>query len=170
MKGLAIVAALGSFVLTLVYLMPSNPMIPVDGATPSDWNADSFWQSNWGPSGVHKGIDIFAQKGTGVHAASSGLVIYSGNLSLGGNAVTILGAGWHVHYYAHMDTVTARFLDVADRGEQIGTVGNTGNAAGKPPHLHYSVMNLFPDTNRRTPGPEGWKRMFYKDPTTYLND
>ena len=46
-------------VLTAGLLIPERAVIPVEGATPRDWNAKSFWYEPWGISGVHKGIDIF---------------------------------------------------------------------------------------------------------------
>jgi len=38
-------------------------------------------------------------------------------------------------YYAHLATVTASVGQRVDQGQQIGTVGSTGNSSG--PHLHY---------------------------------
>ena len=50
------------------YLIPESPAIPVKGASSKDWNSQTFWYEPWGPSGVHKGIDIFAAKNTAVIA------------------------------------------------------------------------------------------------------
>ncbi len=66
-------------VLALGYLVPERLVIPVAGATTSDWNDATFWYEPWGASGVHKGIDIFAPKGKDVLAATGGLVVFSGN-------------------------------------------------------------------------------------------
>ncbi|WP_296885627.1 M23 family metallopeptidase [Thiobacillus sp.] len=68
-------------------LAPAGAFVqPVAGAARRDWNPASFWHGNWGASGVHKGIDIFARTGTPVAAAQSGLVLYTGNISLGGTS------------------------------------------------------------------------------------
>jgi len=66
-------------------------------------------------------------------------------------------------------------LDVAEgewvwRGEAIGAVGSTGNAAGKPPHLHYAIITPVPYPWRITTEPQGWRRMFFLDPGAALAD
>ena len=49
-------------------------------------------------------------------------------------------------------------------GKKIGTVGTTGNAVGKPPHLHYAVVTPVPYVWRMGAGQQGWKKMFYLNP------
>ncbi|OWY19961.1 M23 family peptidase [Sphingobacteriales bacterium UPWRP_1] len=154
--------------LLLPLLLPGSLVIPVQNATPRDWNANSFWHYPWGVSGVHKGIDIFAPKGRPVLAAGSGLVVYSGQISLGGNVVLVLGAKWRLHYYAHLQNATVQTGQWVWQGSQLGFVGNTGNAAGKPPHLHYSVASLLPYVWRRDNEPQGWRKMFYLNPHELL--
>lgn len=146
------------------FLIPENPVIPVTDATPADWNPESFWYEPWGASGVHKGIDIFAATDQHVVASTGGIVLYRGNLSRGGNVVVILGPRWRLHYYAHLADFDADAGRWVSRGTRLGAVGDSGNAAGKPPHLHYSVVTLIPYPWRATTDTEGWKRMFYLDP------
>jgi len=156
--------------LLLLLLWPDDPLIPVAGASRADWNPRSFWHYPWGSSGVHKGIDIFAPEGRPVLAATSGLVFRSGVYGNGGNMIAILGPRLRVHYYAHLSR-----LDVDDgawvwRGDVIGTVGTTGNAAGRPPHLHYVIATVIPYPWRITFGPQGWRKMFFLDPGAALTD
>ena len=151
-------------ILALGMLLPARGVIPVQNATSRDWNANSFWYAPWGKSGVHKGIDIFAKKGTPVIASTSGLVVYTGNISMGGNVVAVLGAKWRIHYYAHLQNINAKTWDFAGKGDIIGSVGDSGNAAGKPPHLHYSVMSLVPYPWRVSTETQGWKKMFMLNP------
>ncbi len=148
--------------------VPQCLVIPVQGATRPDWNPRTFWHSPWGASGVHKGIDIFAREGTPVLSAAPGLVLYAGTLALGGNVVVVAGPKWRIHYYAHLREIEAAVLRPVSRGETIGTVGATGNAAGKPPHLHYAIATPIPCVWRADRGVQGWKKMFYLDPLDYL--
>ncbi len=156
-KFLTIILALGLFI-------PERGVIPVKNSMKNDWNTKSFWYSPWGKSGVHKGIDIFAKHGTPVLSSTSGLVIYSGNLDMGGNVSAVLGPKWRIHYYAHLATIDTETLNWVSRSEVIGSVGDTGNATGKPPHLHYSVLSLVPYPWRASTEPQGWKKMFFMDP------
>jgi murein DD-endopeptidase MepM/ murein hydrolase activator NlpD len=147
---------------------PERPRIPVAGATATDWNHATFWHEPWGRSGVHKGIDIFAPKGTLVLAPTFGVVLFSGEIALGGKVVIALGPGWRLHYFAHLDeTATWPGQPIAS-GSSLGRVGDSGNAVGRPPHLHYSIMTLLPRPWRADGATQGWKKMFYLDPTEYL--
>jgi hypothetical protein len=93
------------------------------------------WHAPRSPHRLHEGEDIFARRGTPVYSATRGIVTRIGEKGLGGNAVSILGAGGRVYYYAHLD----RFAPGLRAGNEvtpdtlIGFVGNTGNARTTPP-------------------------------------
>lgn len=150
------------------FLVPERLIIPVDGASVNDWNEDTFWYEPWGASGVHKGIDIFASQGKDVVAATGGFVTYTGKLGLGGNVVMIIGPKWRLHYYAHMGSTTVSVGDFVSRGKPIGSIGTSGNAAGKPPHLHYTIVSLIPYLWRADTESQGWKKIFYLDANAKL--
>ncbi len=160
------------FTLSLVligFIIPNNMQIPVAGATKNSWNPASFWYYPWGKSGTHKGIDIFAKEGTDVLAATSGIVIYKGEISMGGNVIVVLGPKWRIHYYAHLRSFNISAFSFVSRGEKIAEVGTTGNAQGKPPHLHYSYVTLIPYLWRIDFDHQGWKKIFYLNPVDYFN-
>jgi len=165
-----------TLVFVIIFLMslagglyiPENLSIPVQGATKADWNAKSFWFSPWGKSGVHKGIDIFAKEGISVIAASPGLVVNAGFTPGGGNVVSVLGPKWRVHYYAHLKTIKVNNGEFVRQGETIGTVGSTGNAVGKAPHLHYAIITQIPYFWLFETGKYGLDRMFYLNPHEHL--
>jgi murein DD-endopeptidase MepM/ murein hydrolase activator NlpD len=150
-------------------LIPERAIVPVQGATSRDWNPRSFWYEPWGASGVHKGIDIFAPKGQPVLASAPGIVIYSGKLGIGGNVVAILGPKWHVHYFAHLDSSSVRTLSFVRTGRVVGKVGNSGNAAGKQPHLHFAILSVLPRPWAYSTHTQGWKQMFYLNPGTAVS-
>ncbi len=89
--------------------------------------------------GTHGGapaVDIFAPKGTPILAPVGG-VSRPAYYSLGGNATIIAGDDGRFYYFAHGNVpfVPGR----VEAGQQIGQVGNTGNAASTPSHLHFAV-------------------------------
>ncbi len=156
-------------ILIMGFLLPQPMNIPVQGATIQSWDKKSFWAYPWGTSITHKGIDIFADKGTDVVAATYGVVVYTHEGGKGGKSVMILGPKWRFHYYAHLDEIHAVPLKPVDLGEVIGTVGDTGNAKGKPPHLHYAITSPFPYPHLYDEvSVQGWKRMFYLNPDHWL--
>jgi murein DD-endopeptidase MepM/ murein hydrolase activator NlpD len=162
-KGLCVFLLMVLIIIIMGYSLPEKIVIPVKGATISDWNHGTFWHP-WGKSGVHKGIDIFAKEGTPVIAACTGLVVYAGRLSQGGNVVSILGPKWRIHYYAHMGKYCVQFGQLISKGSVIGTVGCTGNAVGKSPHLHYSIISQIPMVGLFKLERYGFERMFYLNP------
>ena len=149
-------------------VLPEWPQIPVQGASSRDWHPRTFWFEPWGRSGVHKGIDIFAKQGTPVLSSSYGVVLFRGELARSGKVVVALGPKWRMHYYAHLDTIDAYPGQPLLAGSQLGSVGDTGNARGKPAHLHYSIVSLLPLPLRADESTQGWKKMFYLDPSQLL--
>ncbi|MCF6438850.1 M23 family metallopeptidase [Pseudoalteromonas luteoviolacea] len=156
------------FVFFIGILLPQSLHIPVKGASVHDWHHNTFWYEPWGTSGVHKGIDIFGKKGTDVLSASSGVVLFAGQVSKGGKVVAILGPKWRIHYYAHLQSYAVHQGQWLKSGELMGTLGDTGNAKGKPAHVHYSILSLIPLPWLATLETQGWKKMFYLDPSKVL--
>jgi len=150
-------------------IFPEQLIIPVKNAKKMDWNHNTFWYAPWGQSGVHKGIDIFAPKNTDVLAATGGLVLYKGQFKLGGNVLVVLGPKWRLHYYAHLNESAVFIGKIVFTAEKIATIGDTGNARGKPYHLHYTVLSLLPYFWRWDHEVQGWKKMFYLNPSDLLS-
>jgi len=162
----AIISILLTFLVIICagLAMPEKLVIPVEGASSDDWNHNTFWYEPWGSYGVHKGVDIFGAKGKPVQSATLGYVIYTGELGKGGNVVAVLGPKWRVHYYAHMQEVTVEKGTWLSQKDKVGTLGDTGNAKGKQPHLHYSIVSLIPLPWKATSETQGWKKMFFLNP------
>lgn len=156
---------LACLIITVIgYCLPDPATIPVAGATSADWNPQSFWFYPWGKSGTHKGIDIFATAGTNVISDGYGIVTFAGELSTGGKVVLVLGPKWQMHYYAHLSQQHVHEGMLVKTGQLLGKVGTSGNAAGKDPHLHYSVKSILPRPWLIQFDEQGYKRMFYLDP------
>ncbi len=144
--------------------------MPVIGASKSDYNPKSFWHFPWGKSVTHKGVDIFAKKGTEIHSSTSGMVLYSGTISMGGNFVLVLGPKWRLHYYAHLDELKTSTFTLVSKNSVVGTVGSSDNAIGKAPHLHYSIVTLLPYIWKIDNDRQGWKKMFYLNPIEFFEN
>ena len=156
------------FVISLSFILPEGRVIPVQGATASDWNKDTFWYEPWGTSGVHKGIDIFADNNTPVIATTNMVALYKGSFSKGGKVVVALGPKWRIHYFAHLSDIDSNSGFYLEKGEQLGKVGDTGNAKGKQPHLHYSIVSLLPLPWLIDGSTQGYKKAFYLNPIDYF--
>jgi murein DD-endopeptidase MepM/ murein hydrolase activator NlpD len=117
---------------------PTALPVPVDGVRVRALR--DTWGGARSEGRKHEGIDIFAKRGTPVLSSTEGIVTQVGTNRLGGLVVWVTGPGGQRHYYAHLD----RYADVEagmriEAGRVLGYVGNTGNAKGTPPHLHYGI-------------------------------
>ena len=162
MLGIVIIAIAG-------FVVPQDLRMPVAGANANSYNHETFWYEGWGSSVVHKGVDIFAKRGTPIHSSTLGIVVAASEGGKGGKYVVILGPKWRLHYYAHLNEITTKPFTLVSHDTVIGTVGNTGNAATTPAHLHYSIATLVPYPWRIDDAPLGWQKMFYLNPIEYLD-
>jgi len=93
----------------------------------------------------HAGIDLAAREGAPVLATGDGRVVFAGRFPLRrnvrwwryGNVVVLAHGDRYLTIYAHLQDIIVRRSARVRRGEQIGTVGNTGWSTS--PHLHYEV-------------------------------
>ncbi len=86
----------------------------------------------------HYAIDIAADYGSTVRAAADGTVIYSGWKNNGGGYQVWIAHGSGLYTtYNHMSAITVPLGAHVSRGQQVGRIGQTGNATG--PHLHFEV-------------------------------
>lgn len=90
---------------------------------------------------LHQGTDIFAAHGTPLLACERGVLIKVGSDTLGGTKLWLVGASGTRYYYAHLSAFAEGVTEgkVVRAGDVIGFVGNTGNAATTPAHLHFEV-------------------------------
>jgi len=85
---------------------------------------------------LHQGCDVFATAGTPCVACVTGTVNH-GEGKNAGLYVRLVGDDGNVYYYMHLQRFAATGHVTA--GTVIGYVGDTGNAVGGPPHLHFEV-------------------------------
>jgi len=117
---------------------PAKIFMPLPGITKKQ--IANTWHAPRGGR-RHEGQDIFAKRGTPVYSATRGYVYNIGENNLGGQTVSVIGAGGRIYYYAHLDSyaVGLKEGDYVTPKTKLGFVGTTGNAQGTPPHLHFGV-------------------------------
>jgi Peptidase family M23 len=90
--------------------------------------------------GMHRGIDIAAERGAGVVAARAGTVSHAGVVGSAGLTVAVrTGDGRHVTSYLHLGAVAVKKGDTIAAGVRIGAVGTSGRRSVAEPHLHFGV-------------------------------
>lgn len=123
--------------------------IPVAGVRPEQLT-DTFTAARGGGSRVHDAIDIMAPRGTPVIAAASGTLEKLFTSKPGGLTIYVRSPDRRtITYYAHLDSYAPGLREgmAVRAGQQLGTVGSTGNADPAAPHLHFAIMQTTPDAN-----------------------
>jgi len=112
---------------------------PVQGVNGSAiWSG--FGAERDGGRRAHRGVDIFAARGTPVLAASDGWVTRVETTRVGGNVIWVQPLFGNMRlYYAHLHEQWVEPGEFVLAGQPLGAVGNTGNAVTTPPHLHFGV-------------------------------
>ncbi len=85
---------------------------------------------------VHQGVDLYAPRFAPVLAPVPGVVSPFPN-DLGGVAFHLYGDDGNRYYGAHLQALTR--TGRVGAGAVIGLVGDSGDAAGGPPHLHFEL-------------------------------
>lgn len=88
----------------------------------------------------HKGIDIKAPKGTPVIAVADGFIERVKEGGSGGKQIYLRDGSGRLYFYAHLDSWDVADFDEVTAGDRIGSVGDTGNAKGTTPHLHFEIL------------------------------
>ncbi len=90
---------------------------------------------------THKGNDLFARHGTPLVAVESGVITKASDadVGLGGITLWLTGDSGTKYYYAHNALNAVRSGERVQAGQIVAYVGNTGNAATTPPHVHFQI-------------------------------
>ena len=159
----------------------THPVEPVPSVTPK-LTAAGYVFPVYGPSaygdtfgalrpdvsgGWHHGDDVFAPLGAPLLAVADGTVFSVGWNDVGGYRLWLRDSGGNEFYYAHLSAYTS--LAVNGRhvraGDVLGFVGNTGDAADTPFHLHFEVHPVsllflgYDGAVNPTRYLDGWKRL-----------
>jgi murein DD-endopeptidase MepM/ murein hydrolase activator NlpD len=128
-------------------LRSAGLLLPVQGVRPAQLH-DTFSETRGGGTRPHEALDILAPRGTPVLAAVDGTVEKLFESVPGGHTIYEFDrTRTHAYYYAHLDRYAEGLAEgqALRRGDVIGYVGSTGNAAEDAPHLHFAIFVLGPE-------------------------
>ena len=117
-------------------------LFPVPAVPPADVAA-SF--ADIRRDGIHEALDIPAPRGAPVVAVDDGVVAKLFHSVPGGLTVYLFDRDrGFAYYYAHLDGYAPNLHETQPvrRGDVIGYVGSSGDAAAGSPHLHFAIFKL----------------------------
>tara|TARA_Y100000389_G_C17468006_1_gene527491 strand:- start:5625 stop:6440 length:816 start_codon:yes stop_codon:yes gene_type:complete len=109
---------------------------PVEGTVTGVYGTERYYNGKKGS--FHNGHDIAAKTGTSIKAPSGGKIILTGNYYYNGKFVMINHGNNLISIFLHMNNISVKKDTIVNKGQIIGTVGNTGLSSGS--HLHWSVL------------------------------
>ncbi len=121
------------------------------GAQGYQWPVKGPVVQRYSPLHGRRGIDISAARGTSVGAARDGRVVFRSFLPGLGQVVILEHQFQFLTLYGHLSSIRVNCGNRVSRGQVIGRVGSSGNAAS--PRLHLRVYVNYRNT---------------KDPMAYL--
>ena len=101
----------------------------------------------------HQGTDIMGPMGSPVYAFTDGVISRHSNSRLGGISLYLRGDDGQTYFYTHLQGYASAGAvgNRVEAGEHIAYNGNTGNARGGAPHIHFerhpgggSAVNPYP--------------------------
>lgn len=105
----------------------------------------NFGEPRGGGARTHEGLDLMAPEGTPIVSPVKATVVSYGTAPTPGKYVYTKGSDGHLYWYIHLNEIAklkkGQKLKV---GDLIGTVGETGNAEGTTPHLHFEIRKKKP--------------------------
>lgn len=122
---------------SIVRLPGGSHVYPLAG--PSSFSDD--WLASRAGGRYHEGIDLFAARGAPVVAVADGTLFRVGYSGISGNRLWLRDSAGTEFFYAHLDSYApaAREGALVSKGTIIGYNGDTGDARGTPPHVHFEI-------------------------------
>jgi len=119
----------------------NHQRLPSGKPTSSGWLSSAYGYRTHPLSGrrqFHRGVDLAGAAGDPVEAVASGLVTWAGPRDGYGNLVELDHRNGYQTRYAHNNKTLVAIGELVRQGQQIATMGSTGNSTG--PHVHFEVI------------------------------
>jgi len=111
-------------------------ILPTEGRISSPFGAYRIYndgQASW----RHKGVDIANKEGTEILAPNSGIVVLSEDMRVHGGTIIISHGQGILSIFSHLKERLIKKGERVEKGQLIGTMGQTGLATGS--HLHWGL-------------------------------
>jgi hypothetical protein len=132
---------------------PAATEYPIQFPVGGKYSYTDSWGAPRSGGRTHKGADIFAEKGTPVVAVADGTVVRIAKGARAGRYIVVEHEGGWRSYYLHLNNDTAGTDDgmsdtlvegiaigaAVKAGDLLDYVGDSGNAEGTSPHLHFEI-------------------------------
>ena len=105
--------------------------LPVEGFLTTDFREGDWFLPN------HFGIDIASSRGSTIHAAADGVVIFANWTEDLGNLVILYHFNGFLTFYGHNQILLKKENSFVKKGESIALLGSSGRSTA--PHLHFEV-------------------------------
>jgi murein DD-endopeptidase MepM/ murein hydrolase activator NlpD len=119
---------------------------------------DDWWEPRFGPPfHLHQGTDIFGARGTPVRAPYAGVVRFEDG-GLGGKGAYVTQPDGTFYYMAHLDGFAKNLSNgkAVKQGDVVGYLGDSGNALGGSPHVHFEIHPRGGGAVNPKPILDGW--------------